>query len=181
MRATILHYLAIGLTQTEVAKATGVTPAYVSQLLKDADFVAELDKKRAVHFDSKRKTDDNYDKLESLATEQLVNLVEKKLFVKPQELLKIAAMANSATRRVAPTIGASQEVSSVTHVTINLPLMALPNMHQTALVKTADNQVIEMGGQTLVPMSSALLIKRQQEAATKRLAAPVAELRVEDI
>ena len=181
MRATILHYLAIGLTPTEVAKATGVTPAYVSQLLKEEDFAAELDKKRAVHFEDKRKTDDNYDKLESLATEQLVNMVEKKLFVKPQDLLKIATMANGATRRVAPTIGATQEVSSVTHVTINLPLMALPNMQPTALVKTADNQVIEMGGKTLVPMASALLIRKQQEAAVKKLAAPVAELRVEDI
>ena len=155
MQDKILDLLSRGLSQAEVSRALGVSESYISQLLAEPDFKADLEKLRAARATIHSEIDDKYDKVEKTVVDRLSEIISTKVqLLPPSELLKIAKFANEAKRRHAPVDPSTQQRQLPT-IVINLPSANIP---QLQVVTSPNNEVLEIGGQSLVPMATKTLL-----------------------
>lgn len=145
----ILELLGSGLSAEVVASAVGVTPAYVSQLLSEQNFAEEVTKRRFANLQAATKRDATYDELEDALIAKMQDLLP--MMFKPQEVLRAIAVINGAKRRGA----GAPEHTQINNTVVNLTLPA-PILQQ--FITNANNQVIEVGNQTLVTMPSHQLL-----------------------
>lgn len=158
MRDKIIDLLAKGLSGVEIARATGVTEGYVSQIGNDPDAKVEIAELRSKHIGDHVKLDDAYDRLEIAGTERLLKLVEEKgQLLDPMKLLKIVATANSAKRRLDSNPAQQGGQQNSFTVMLNFPNVPMP---QISLVRSANNEVLEVGGQQLLTMPTGLVKQR---------------------
>jgi transcriptional regulator with XRE-family HTH domain len=158
MQDKIIDLLAKGLSGVEIAKATGVTEGYVSQVSNDPDARAKINELRSKHIGDHVKLDDAYDRIELAGTERLLKLVEEKgQLLDPMKLLKIVATANTAKRRLDTNPGQQAGQGNSFNVILNFPNVP---MRQLSLVKSANNEVLEVGGQQLLTMPTGLVKQR---------------------
>lgn len=162
MEQKIIDLLSKGLSAVQVAKALGVTEGYVSQLANEDSNKHKIQANRAIEVAGRLTIDSNYDKIEEYGTEALLKLVETKgSLLEPMKLMKIVQTANTARRRLeqnpAAAAGGQQFTINVTLPNVSLPLLSL--------VKSANNEVLEVGGQQLLTMPSQLV----KQAAQQRL------------
>lgn len=148
--ARILSQLSAGANQREAAAACGVTEGFVSQLMAEEDFKAQLKKKfeeatlRAIEIDQ------NYEEIEHKATEQLRKLIP--LLHSPAELLKVALGANSAKRKLAPAVGKPPEDGNGAGRVLKI---ILPQVIVNNYVVNPNNEVVAVGERTLTTLNSA--------------------------
>lgn len=163
MENQILTLLSRGLSQAEVSRATGASESYISQLVRDPDFSLKLTEARAKRVTMSSTIDDDYDKIENIAVGRLVAVTEKaSQLMQPDQLIKIAKFANEAKRRSSVDLNRGLASDNVPLVVINLPTANIPGLQ---VIKSGNNEVLEIGGQALLPMDSKTLLSKN--AASK--------------
>lgn len=138
-----------GVTPIEISRALGITPGAVTQLMAHPDVAPQISEIRAAQIARSSALDARYDSLE----EKLVTQLEKSvaLILKPQEIAKTIVMINGLKRRGAahaPELGPQNQVT----------LQLAPQILQRFVTNT-HNQVVSVGGQTLITMQSSNIPK----------------------
>lgn len=152
MQDKIIEMLARGYSAAVVSSALGVTESYISQLQADQNIRDQIATKRMAALTAKAETDDSIDELENKALARMHQLIP--LVTKPMEALRIFQVANTATRRAAPTL--ATEAQGVT-VVLNLPEAAAVQFKLST-----DKQVVEVDGRSLSSMPSKQLTAKLQ-------------------
>ena len=101
----VLNLLASGLTQSEAAKACGISESYISQLKEDPSFMGQLNAKVQALMAQQSKIDENLNTLEEKLSERLVKLADS--MYNPDVVLRTLKFANEARRKM-PQVSAGQ-------------------------------------------------------------------------
>lgn len=162
----LINLLTKGVTPSEAARALGITPGAVTQLMEHPDVSSALETYRMAQVAQSSQIDANYDAIELQLQEQLKRVTP--LLMRPGEIAQVLTRVNSAKRR-GVAHQAAQGPSKV--LTLNIPVAL-----QAKFVLNASNQVIEAGNQTLVTMQSSNIAKfaEANNVRTKLPAAPAA-------
>ncbi len=158
-----LALLGAGCKPVQVAEATGLSESYISQLMSDAEFSAEVSKQRFDKINKHNIRDEAYDTLEDAAIERLADALP--FATKPLEIMRITQFLNSAKRRGQ---GTSEGIAS-TAVTVQL---LMPTTIVQKFTTNINNQVIAAGTQTLETVQSHALLaaaKQKQEGLQNAL------------
>lgn len=149
--ARILEMLGNGLQPEIVATASGVSPAYVSQLLSEESFSRQVTEKRFLNLQAATTRDRSYDSLEDKLLEKMEDLLP--LMYKPMEVLRAISIINTAKRR-----GSGVPESQVINNTI--VQLQLPDIILNHFVKNETNQVIATGNQQLITIGAEKLTEK---------------------
>lgn len=155
MSDQIASMLSKGLSQVEVANAVGCSESYISQLMSDGDFKAKVNALKAARYGTHEELDGLYDTVELLAMKRLHELAETKVFLTPDNLFKLATMSNAAKRKTG--MAASNSPGAGATIIINLPSGLIPGL---TVIKSRQNEVLEVNGQTLLPMDTRTLLAK---------------------
>jgi len=161
MREQLLKLLGdSNLAPVQAAQATGLSEGYVSQLMQEEEFAAEVVARRSARLVKYTEHDGRIDSLEEKTLARLNEMVP---FMKPMEALRAFDTFNSAKRRSAAV---SNTAAPTTIVTLELPEAA----HVHFKLSHGTNEVIEVAGRSLVtlPAGNVTALLREQETR-KRL------------
>lgn len=148
----VKELLGTGLSNETVASAVGCDPAYISQLMSDADFAEQVIALRTASLMDASKQDKDIASIESKLTKRLHDIVDNGQLYKPQDVLRAFVAVNNAKRRGVQITDTPNQRAAV--VPLQLPAAVVQqftiNIH---------GEVVETAGQTLVTMSSTQLLK----------------------
>jgi hypothetical protein len=156
----ILSLLASGVSNSQIAKATGTSESYVSQVKTDNPQTLPISS-----------IDSKYNSMEERLADKLDEFLP--LINKPQEILAALVRINSLKRR-------SQDgISSInsSHVTNNVVQITLPAYMATRFQTNANNEVIAVNDRSLVTMGNKEVIANlaNYESTSKRLSRNITE------
>lgn len=151
-RNRIRDLLGTGLSSEVVATAVGCDPSYISQLLAEEAFAAEVSNLRAEALTANSKRDRKIDTIEDKVIEKLEEVVDNGMVFKPADLLRTFAVVNNAKRRGVP----AHESMVVNNTIVNL---MIPQVLRRAFTINQQGEVIEAEGQTLVTMPARSLLE----------------------
>lgn len=154
----IKELLGNGLSNEIVATAVGVSISYISQLMADEQFSAEVISLRTIALTDATVRDRSWDGLENKMLDNLHNLVDQKMIYKVNDVVKVLAIANNAKRR-----GATSQDALTTHKTV--VQLTLPAVIVNKYRKTLEGEVVEVitdegASQTLITMPAAALMQK---------------------
>ena len=152
--AKVKRLLGAGVEPSIVARALNCDPSYISQLLADEEFKKEVVATKLAALQEVEDRDKKIDNLEDQILDRLKDTLH--WITKPRELLQAFTVMNNAKRRGAG-IGADQVP---TH---NIVQLQLPPIVVQTYISNAYGEVIEVGGETLVTMSSSELVGKLAE------------------
>lgn len=154
-----LRMLGAGLKPHIVATALSVTPAYISQLMSDADFAEAVVQKKVVALTKANEHDENLNAVEELALTKLKTALS--FTNKPMEIARVFSIVNNAKRRgVTNTEG---EVNTGQTV-VSLTLPAAARMKLNLQVEVNDNnQVVTVGDQRLGAIEPKFLMEAHRD------------------
>jgi AraC-like DNA-binding protein len=155
----IKQLLGQGLSTSVVASAVGCDPSYVSQLLEDTEFHSEVLGLRAGKAEENVKRDGSWNEIEDLALQQAKKVLP--FVTKPGDLVRIAAMANSAKRRATEFANGSESAAP----TVNL---VLPESAVIHFQMNQNSQVIEVDGRSMQALPSKHLVQQMAERRKDR-------------
>ena len=150
----VITYLKSGIQPIEIARALGITPGAVTQLMQHPEVAPEIAKIQAEQQARSSALDKRYDDLEEKLLGQLEKTVP--LLMRPMEITKVLSQINAAKRR---GVAAAIQTGPAQILQLNIPIAL-----QTKFVVNAANQVIEAGEQTLVTMQSGNIAGLAQRA-----------------
>lgn len=144
-----IKLLGSGLGPEQVATAVGVTPARISQLLSDQNFAQAVASLRFEALQKHNEIDASYDELEGALINKLADVLP--LMMRPGEILNAIRIINGAKRRgqSAP----EQVVHQNTVVNLVMPTQIIQKFSMNS-----NNQVTNVGSQTLETMQSSTLL-----------------------
>jgi len=162
--------LGTGISVQVVASAVGCDPSYISQLLSDENFALEVATLRAGDVIKYVDIDAKYDEIEKKLLEKLENTIP--YFTKPRDILAALMAVNGAKRKSA---GAPKDDPTKQNVvSLNLPNIIVNNYKVNI-----HGAMVEVGGRSLTPMPSSILMKtledRRENEKLARLPEKVAE------
>lgn len=156
----IKDLLGNGLTITVVANAVGCDASYISQLLSDDVFAAEVSEKRTKALTADTIRDTTIDGIEDRLLSKLSEVVDDGAFVRPRDLLSAVAIVNKLNRRGKPI---HQGINPGT--INNIVNISLPPQVQRRFATNTVNEVIEVEGRTLVTMTAHQLLKNLAQSS----------------
>lgn len=132
-----------------VASAVGCDDSYITQLLANPDFSAEVSQLRMLALTEHTRRDRKIDGIEDKLIAKLENAVD--FMHKPRDILTAFNVLNAAKRR---------GVGSETNLTVNQTIVALTIPERVAKKVTINQQgeVVQVGDQTLVTMPTQQLL-----------------------
>jgi len=145
----VAELLAAGCSIAEVKAATGYSDGYISQLSKSTEFRAALAELKSVRVEDEIARQDAYDGLESA----LLGGIKARVALGDMSELSRAldVVARNNPRRGKGVMGANGEgAAGGISVTLNLPAHILQPLN---LVTNSRNEVVEAGGQSLLPLT----------------------------
>lgn len=148
----VKELLGTGLGPETVASAVGCDVSYISQLLADEDFAAEVATRRTVSLTANSRRDLSLNAIEDNLIAQLADVVKEGAFYKPRDILQAMAVVNRAVRRGAPVTNAGAVVNTV--IQLQLPTTVIQKF-----VTSRTNEVIEVDGATMVTMPAHQLLR----------------------
>ena len=151
----IKELLGVGLSAEIVADAVGCTPAYISQLMADSEFANDVAIARSAALQANTTRDRKLDGLEDRLIETLEATLD--LVYKPKEVLAALATVNRLQRRGVPA-SAHSATPKTAIVQLSIPTHLTQNF-----VLSANKEVIEVEGQTMVTMPAHQLLKNLQQ------------------
>lgn len=160
MKEQILKLLGANQTAAVVAMAVGCTESYVSQLMADEKFAAEVHALRVKSLQAASVRDDKMDAIEDMLLEQLETIVP--FITKPNEILNATKIVNSLRRRgagAAPVSAGAGAPAAGAVVRLVLPEMPAKIEYKT----NGANEVIEVAGRTMATLPAELLTKMAAE------------------
>lgn len=149
----VKELLGAGLAVGVVASAVGCTDSYITQLLAQEEFAAEVSQLRILSLAGDKKRDASIDNIEDRLLAKLSTSLDEGAFYKPHELLRAFAVINNAKRRA--SLGNSGDLSqhnTVININIPAPVARKFTINQQGEVLQVDNQ-------TLVTMPTGQLLK----------------------
>lgn len=156
-RSQALELLAQGIQASQVAEVIGVTESYVSQLLADEDFAAQLS---ALKVESAKKDKEYDEKLDQAEEDFLDRIVERSRMANLQQSMQGFKLLNSAKRRRDSARGAGTGQPQ-TVVNITLPVAVMPTY-----IMNQQSEIVEVEGKTMVSATP----KRLEEIVAQRKA-----------
>jgi len=152
MRNKILSYLANGLSASQVATLVGCSPSYISQLLSQEDFKAEL---KALIIDNPTPVDDKLEDKYSAVEHALVNAVQDaipgaELPAISRALETVAKIRHDRYLRKNPI--AAPTINNVNVVQLTLPSYALAKAPE--IVLNEKSEIISIDNKPMAPLSS---------------------------
>jgi transcriptional regulator with XRE-family HTH domain len=155
----ILKLLAAGVSQEEVANATGVTTSYVSQLLDDADFAKQVQDLKTISVTAQLETDDAYNETEKFLALQLKKVAP--FILDPDKIIRTLTFLNNAKRKTAQVpVNPGDQVAHIV-------ALVLPASVRKEYIVNPQNEVIQVEGtqlQTLPVTKLDELLQRKREA-----------------
>lgn len=169
----IAYYLAQNLLPSAVASIVGVTPSYISQLLKEVDFKLLIEQERAKSVEES--TEDTLLDSKYLGIEhKLLQTIEGQMGM--ASLSDLTRTLDVICRRqdqrakqkapIAPTPVGTVNQQFITNLI--LPGHAIPQQRQVAIEMNSEAEVIAIEGQPLAPMASASVQTLFQQMKEKR-------------
>lgn len=153
-----IKLLGSGLRPEQVATAIGVDPSRISQLLADQNFAAAVANLRFEALQRHNATDEAYDTIEEALIEKLSDVLP--LMLKPMEILKAISVINAAKRR-----GQSAPDNITQQATVvNL---VMPTQIIQKFSMNSNNQITNVGSQTLQTMQSNVLLESTKAKAAQ--------------
>lgn len=173
-RDRVATLLASGLKAAQVATIVGVSPARISQLLKEEDFMLLLDSKTA----EQKKTDveelaitAKYHAAEHLLLDQITQLAPVAELRDVVGALKVVADRQDKAKQRLNPVPVQGAVIHQNIVQLQLPMQALPEIHIGG-----NNEVVGIGGNNLAPLSSqgvTKLFEQRRQQAGGRLSSTI--------
>lgn len=164
----IKELLGSGLSNDVVASAVGCTLPYISQLMSDADFAAEVVELRSKALTSHTKRDKRIDGIEDKLIDKLEDAIDTDQVYKPKDILQAFHLVNLAKRRGVPAHANITQQNTI--INLNLPERLVKQFTMTAQGEVIDVET-ENGKQTLVTMPAHTLLqtlaKRNEEDGKK--------------
>jgi len=157
----IKELLGNGLTNEVVASAVGVTPSYISQLMSQEEFSADVVALRTKTLMAATARDRSWDGIEEKLLDKLEQVVSSGMIYKPQDLLRALVVANNAKRR-GNTVQDSL-VANKTVISINIPVTVMNHYKKNAQGEVIEVTTPEGNTQTLTTMPAAALMRRLTE------------------
>lgn len=151
-RNRIRDLLGTGLSAEVVSTAVGCDPSYISQLLAEPEFAAEVVELRAAALTANSKRDRKVDGIEDKLLEKIEEAVDTQMVFKPNDILRHYAVLNAAKRRGVP----AHESMVVNNTVVNL---MIPDILRRQFTINQQGEVIEAEGQTLVTMPARSLLE----------------------
>lgn len=147
----IKELLGKGLPTGVVASAVGCDPSYISQLLEQEEFHNDVLVLRAGKAESSVARDDKWDDIEDRALKRAGQILD--FVTKPNDLIRIAALANSAKRRASDFTGGSEAVTQTVQ-------LVFPESAVLHFQMNANSQVVEIDGRSTQALSSKKLVEQ---------------------
>lgn len=180
MKTRIMKYLADGVKPADIVTIVGCSPSYISQLLHDEDFKAELEETIASSMSAPNAEDNRL-------TTRYVNIEHKLLSA--MEGAMADAKLGEITRALEVVAKRQIDVKTLNKVpapttqvnVISLTLPASSNVARPKVIMNETKEVVAIGNDILAPMSSESvksmfhqLKERAQNALSNASAGPVA-------
>lgn len=140
-KSQILEMLSQGLSPVQVAGALGVSESYISQLLGDEDFSAELDEKRALIVQEDIEYDNQIDRVEGTFLDRIE---AKAPLANLQQSLQAFSVLNKAKRRKDSAIVRNAPAAG-TVVNLQLNIGLLPSY-----LTNGKNEIVEVEGKSMI-------------------------------
>lgn len=164
----IANLLASGVQPSMVAKITGVTPSYISQLCSDQDFSNHLSELKLELVT----TDSNEDKETELLADKLLGAEHKIVdrIIDRLDLMSdghvIAAYAKISERRDSLTKQAAMasvaKTLNQTGATVRMVELTIPAIAAPEIIFGKNNEIVSIGNRSITPMPTAALQKMIQ-------------------
>lgn len=154
MKEKIKELLGLNLPNKTVASAVGVSESYISQLLSEDAFAAEVQELRVKTLAEAANRDKKYEALEDTLLDRVKDLIP--MMVRPMEAVRALQAVNGATRRAAPAELSANAQSTV--VTLNLPGAII-----NKFVVNAQKQIVEIDGETVATMPARNVVGKLEE------------------
>lgn len=165
VEAKALALLGKNFPQEAVAKALGVTPGRISQLMADEEFAAEVSNLRYQNLQAHTERDERIDRIEDKLLDKLEKAIPLLSAQEPTKIAKIWKDVNAAKRRGA---AADSNNTLVSQTIINL---TLPTQIINKYRSNEQSQVIEIGGKPFITAQPQMLEHelKEKENETRRL------------
>ena len=149
-----ISLLGAGVPQEIVASALGVTPGYISQLLSDENFAAEVTQRKFLALTAHNARDKEYNEVEDALLVKLKKSLP--LIIRPETILGAIKVINGAARRGHDSIHGIVEQQNIVSILMPVQLVQqfTTNIH---------NQVIKTGDRDLLTIQSSELLKRTEQ------------------
>lgn len=142
----LLSFLGRGNCSNEdAAAACGISVSRVSQIITEPEFAARLAEEKFKHASAYQERDLSWDSLEDKLLEKAHQMLP--MITKPSEVIAMARMANTATRRATSGVNNTSAPKTV----VNL---FLPNAAMARFVTNGMNQVVQAGSQSLITVQA---------------------------
>jgi len=164
MKEQIQALLIRGLSQSAVAEAVGCDSSYVSQLMADDLFAAEVVAGRAKRVAGSVELDNKIDKYEELVLDRVGSLIP--FISKVSDAARVFGILNAAKRKAAGVDPAAGSVATGVTVTLDLPAAA-----RVQFQLSGEKQVIEIDGRPLATMQAKSLSSQLEARRASRLLA----------
>lgn len=155
----VKELLGSGLSPRVVADAVGCHESYISQLLGDEEFAADVTTRRTLALSAYKRRDASIDAIEDKLLVKLNEVIDSGAFYKPDALLRAFTVLNNAKRR-GPAIQETHGTAAQTIINLTIPTAVMRN-----LTVSSTNEVIEADGRTLISKPAHALLKDLQLSA----------------
>jgi hypothetical protein len=157
----ILNYLCGGATPSQAAEACGVDDSYVSQLRAEPEFQAQILEKLTADFEAAIKVDKNYEEIEKLLSDRLVQMT--KYMTNVDQMARVLKTITAIPKKIQPKIPLNAETNggAVAPVLISLPIVA-----KNVFVVSPNSEVVKLNDKELVTLNSTAmdsLLKNKRE------------------
>lgn len=165
VEAKALSLLGRNFPQEAVAKALGVTPGRVSQMMADEEFAAEVAALRYQNLQAHTERDERIDRIEDKLLDKIEKAMPMLSIQDPVKVVKIWKEFNNAKRRGTVAEGSNNLVSQ-TIINLTLPTQII-NKYRS----NDKSQVIEIDGKPFVTAQPQMLEHelKEKENETRRL------------
>ena len=146
-----LTLLGSGIQPETVAASLGVSASYISQLLSQEEFAAQVAELRFQNLQKHNARDNKYDTLEDDLLERMKDCLP--LMYKPLEILKAIQIINAAKRRGASAPDTITQQQTIINLT-------LPTQIVNTFRTNSQNQVVSTGQTELITMQASTLLNK---------------------
>ena len=154
-----------GIAHSLIAKRTGVSESYISQVLSEDSIRAKTIQAQLAVLDERTARDAKYDAIEDALLEKTSEIVPN--LYKPQDIIKVLMMINKAERRGASSQQLAELANSRQDSVVPLEL---PERIRTKIIKSHTKEVISVNGRGLITKDSRTLL---QEIESEKTLLPV--------
>lgn len=154
MKDRVKQLLIKGYKASEISGIVGCSPSFISQLLKDEEFLKEVEAGKLV--DQAEKTeethlDNRYERVEHKLLDAMIDTMESASLGEITRAVEVINKRKEAKRAPPAQTNTGIQVNVVSLV---MPAHALPSQQAATITMNEKQEIIAIGGRALSPMSS---------------------------